>query len=86
MIVRSPAKRPMIFTLALLNREVIDASDSKPCEPMLIVVPILISIGTKPVAAIVMALVGEADGDSVLSERPEFLDQAVVMLARPFAS
>ena len=32
-----------------------------------------------------MPLIGEANGDAVVAERPHFLDQAVVELAVPFA-
>jgi hypothetical protein len=35
--------------------------------------------------AIVMPFVGEAHGDAVFAEGPDFLDQAVIKLARPFA-
>ena len=39
-----------------------------------------------PVAAVVMPFVGEAHGDAVVGECPDFLDQPVVELARPFAA
>jgi hypothetical protein len=85
MIIRPAAERPMILSLAFLNWEIVDARNSKPGKPMLIVFPILISVGTEPVAAIVMALIGETHSDPVLPGGPDFFNEAVVKLARPFA-
>ena len=50
----------MILTVVFLDREIVDACNSKAGEPVLIVLPVLISVGTEPVAAVVMTLIGEA--------------------------
>jgi hypothetical protein len=45
--------------------------------------PVLIAVGAKPVSRIVVVLVGEAHGDAIAAEGPEFLDEPVVELAVP---
>ena len=75
----------MIFPLAFLDRKVVDAGNAPAHEAVLVKFPILVAVTAKPVAAVVMAFVGEAHGDTVVAECPDFLDQAVVELAAPFA-
>ena len=45
--------------------------------------PILVSIGSEPVAFIVVPLVREAHGDTVLIERPQLFDESILVLAVP---
>ena len=47
--------------------------------------PVLVSVRAKPLAAVVVPLVGEAYRDAVVAKRPDFLDQPVVELAAPLA-
>ena len=70
MPVWSATKRPMILTVGFLDRKIVDASNSKAGKPVLIVLPILISVGTEPVAAVVVPLIGEAYRDAVVAESP----------------
>src|SRR5690242_1136516 len=85
MVVGAAAERPVILPVTLPNRQVVDARDAPPHEAMLIELPVFVAVGTKPVAGIVMPLVGEAHGDAVAVESPQFLDQAIVQLLVPFA-
>src|SRR5215475_10283938 len=85
MIVRTAPERPMIFAFAFLDRQVVDAGDAKAHQPLIVELPIFIAIAAKPVAAVVMPFIGEAHGDTVPAESPDFLDQPVIKLARPFA-
>src|SRR5262249_2822962 len=79
------AERPVIFTLAFLDREVVYAGDAPAHQAVLIEFPVLVAVAAKPVAAVVMPLVGKAHGDAVLAECPDFLDQALIEFAAPFA-
>ena len=76
----------MIFALALLDRQIVDAGDAQAHQAVFVEFPVLVAIAAKPVAAIVMPFIGEAHGDAVVAEGPDFLDQAVVELAPICAS
>src|SRR5258708_33642790 len=84
MIVGAAAQRPTIFAVFLADRQIIDRRMAGGCQAVLVELPVLIAVRTKPVARIVMPFVGEADGDAIVSRRPQFLDQAVIKLACPF--
>src|SRR3954453_1210299 len=75
----------MIFPIALLDREVIYAGNAPAHKALLIEFPVLVAVAAKPAAAIIMPFVGETHRDAILAEGPDFLDQAVVKLAGPFA-
>ena len=47
--------------------------------------PVLVTIGPKPLLGVIVPLVGEAYGNTILPEGPEFLDQPVVEFAAPFS-
>jgi hypothetical protein len=51
-----------------------------------VVLPILITVGAEPVAAVVVPLIGEAHRDAVIAESPQLFDQAIVELAVPFCA
>src|SRR6266446_2325873 len=85
MAVWSATKRPMILTVVFLDRKIVDACNSKAGKPVLIVLPILISVGTEPVAAVVMTLIGEANSNPIFTKGPDLLNEAIVQLVRPFA-
>jgi hypothetical protein len=44
MHIRAAAKRPMIFSLRFLDREIVDAGVAKPHQAMVAKLPILIAI------------------------------------------
>ena len=85
MVVGAAAERPVVFALALLDRKIVDAGDAQAHQAVLVEFPVLVAVAAEPVAAVVVPLIGEAHGDAVVAERPDFLDQAVVELAVPFA-
>src|SRR5262249_35375751 len=84
-IIGAAAKRPVIFALALLDREIVYAGDAQAHQAVPIELPILIAIAAKPVAAVIVPLVCETHRDAVLAECPDLFDQAVVKLASPLA-
>src|SRR3954447_7389079 len=85
MIVGAAAERPVILTLAFVDREVVDAGDAQPHQALLVEFPVLVAVAAEPVAAVVVPFIGEAHGDAIVAERPHLLDQAVVELAVPLA-
>jgi hypothetical protein len=85
MPVWSATKRPMILTVGFLDRKIVDASNSKAGKPVLIVLPILISVRTEPVAAVVVKLIGEANSNPIFTKGPDLLNEAIVQFARPFS-
>jgi hypothetical protein len=86
MIVGTAAERPMTFAIRFLEGKIGDARESQPHQAIVVELPILVAIRAIPVSRIVVSLVGEAHGDAVIRERPQFFDQAVVELFDPLAS
>ena len=85
MIGGARAGRPAVFALALRDREIVDAGDTLAHQALAVEFPIFVAVAAKPLAAIIMPFIGEAHGDAVVVESPDFLDQAVVELTSPFA-
>src|ERR1700676_634761 len=83
-VVGTPPQRPMIFALAFRNRQIVDAGDTQSHQAVFVEFPVLVAIAAKPMAAVVVPLVGKAHGYAVVAKRPELLDQPVVQFARPF--
>ena len=75
----------MIFAVALLDRQIVDAGDPQAHQPVLIEFPVLVAVAAEPIAAVVMPFIGKAHRDAVLAKGPEFLDQAIVELTGPLA-
>src|SRR5712692_9411381 len=76
----------MVFALALRDRQIVDAGDTPAHQAVLAELPILVAVTAEPAAAIVVPLIGEANGDPIVPVGPDLLDQAIVELALPFAS
>src|SRR5579863_4854132 len=72
------AERPVVFPLAFLDRQVVDAGDAQPHQAVRVEFPVLVAVAAKPVAAVVVTFIGEADGNPVVAEGPDFLDEPVV--------
>jgi hypothetical protein len=73
------------LAVRFLDRQVVDGSMAQAHQAMLVEFPVLIPIGTEPAPRIVVPFVGEAHGDAVAFVRPDFLDEAVILFACPFA-
>src|SRR5918993_5835652 len=86
MVVGSAAERPVVLAVGLGDRMFVDAGDAPLHQAAGIELPVLVAVGAEPEAVVVVVFVGEAHGDAVGSAGPQFLDQAVVELARPFAA
>src|ERR1700730_3256850 len=85
-ISRSRARRgPVKAAVLLRNRDIVDAGFAPAHQAVLVELPLLVAVGAMPLPGIVMPFVLKPHRDAVLIERPEILDQAVLMLFRPFA-
>src|SRR4051812_43867817 len=85
MIIRAAAKRPEVLALGVWDRQVVDARDASGHEPVVVELPILIAVGSEPVAAVVVPLVRKSDGNTILVKGPELFDQPIVQLLGPLA-
>src|SRR4029077_19832550 len=83
--VGTAAQRPVIFALALIDRQIVDAGDAQAHQALLVEFPVFVAVAAKPVAAVVVPFIGEAHSDAVLSKGPDLLDQSVVEFALPLA-
>src|ERR1700720_617419 len=79
------AKRPMIFSFRLVDREIVDACVAKPHQTIVAKLPILISIRAEPIPGVVVPFVSEAHGNTISGVCPELFDEPVVQLFSPFA-
>src|ERR1700730_17081176 len=84
MRIRTAAKRPMIFSFRLFDRQIVDRCISKSHQTVVIKFPILIAIGAEPISGIIVPFVGEAHGDAIAGKGPKLFDQPIVQLFRPF--
>src|ERR1700742_2405867 len=86
MIRRAGTERPEVFAVSLFDREIVDAGDPAPHQAVFGKLPVLVAVGAKPAAGVVVPFVGEAHGNAIVRESPQLLDQPVVELAGPFAA
>jgi hypothetical protein len=73
------------FAIRLVDRQVVDRGEAPLHQPASVELPILVAVGSKPLAAGVTPFVGEADRDPVAVKSPEFLDQPIFELFGPLA-
>ena len=85
MIIRPAPLRPAKFPLGFGDGEIVDAGVAGAHVAERVELPVLIAVRTKPVACVVVRLVGEAHGDAVFGERPQLFDQAILIFVRPLA-
>src|SRR3954465_10700798 len=78
-----PRRRPAEAAVLLGNHDIVDAGFAAAHQAVLVELPLLVAIGAMPLPGIVMPLVLKPHRDAVLIERPEILDQAVLVLLRP---
>src|SRR5437879_2418779 len=78
---RGPMKTAVFFG----DRDIIDAGFGAAHQAMLVELPLLVAVGAMPLPGIVVPLILKPHRDTVAVERPEILDQAILVLLRPFA-
>src|SRR6266852_3268858 len=85
MVIGASAEEPVIFALAIFDRQVVDAGDAPSHQALVVELPILVTVATKPGAGIVVPFICKAHGYPVVAKRPNLLDQPIVQLTIPFA-
>ena len=85
MIVGATTQGPVKAPVSLADWRIIDAREAATHLAVVVKVPILVAVGTKPIAAVVMPLIGKTHRETVLPEGPELLDEPIVELALPLA-
>src|SRR6267143_4539607 len=84
-VVRTTAGWPEVLAVGLGDGQVVDDRVAAPHEPAGVELPVLVAVRTEPVAAVVVPLVREPNGDAISGHRPELLDETVVQLPIPLA-
>src|ERR1700682_1093395 len=85
MAVGATTERPVVFSVALLDRKIIDARDTQAHQAIVVKFPILVAIAAEPIPAVIVPFIGKADGDPIRVEGPHFFNQPVVQFADPFS-
>src|ERR1700730_14200710 len=85
MVLGTAAEGPVELAVRFFDGEVVDAGVAVVHDAFWVELPVFVSVGAVPVAGVVVALVGEADGDARSVEGPELLDEAIVEFATPFS-
>jgi hypothetical protein len=86
MIIRPAPKRPVKLSITFFNAKIINAGNPPTHIPPVVKLPILIAIGAKPIARIIMPLIAEPYCNPITLKCPEFLDEPVVEFFIPFPS
>ncbi len=76
---------PTKLSLLFLDRQVVDAGETAFHVAALVKLPILVAVGTIPLAGIVAPFVLETHRDAVVAERPQLFLQTIVQFFVPFA-
>lgn len=74
---------PVELSLIFSDPEFVDACVSRMHQPFRVEFPVFIAIGSKPIARVIVILVGKPDGNPVVQKCPDFLDKSVVQLSGP---
>src|ERR1700730_5213645 len=85
MAVGATAERPVVFSVALLDRKIIDARDTQAHQAKVVKFPVLVAIAAEPIPAVIVPFIGKADGDPIRVEGPHCFNQPVVQFADPFS-
>src|SRR5947208_15802714 len=83
MSIGTTTKWPMILAVRFLDRQVINGGTPKSHQAIAIKFPVLVAIGTEPIARVVMPFIGEPHGDAVCAISPKLFAQPVVEFFGP---
>src|ERR1700731_3375297 len=78
-------RRPPVPALAFADLHIIDAGLAPAHQAVLVEFPLLIAVGAEPLSGVVMPFVLETHSDEIAVERPEILDQPVLVFLLPLA-
>ncbi len=85
-IVGAAALRPVKEAVGFFDGKVIDTRVADRHQSVGVELPVLVAVGTKPLAGGVMRLISEAHRDAIPVEGPKFFDEPVLKLVLPLAS
>ena len=74
----------MEATVLFGDLDVVDAGLTTAHQTVLVELPLFVPVGAMPLAIGVVPFILEANCDAVAVERPEILDQAIVLFLLPF--
>ena len=84
MFIGASSKGPVELSLILSDPEFIDACVSRMHQPFRVEFPVFIAVGPKPIARVIVILVGKPDGNPVVQKCPDFFNESVVDFSGPF--
>ena len=70
MIVGATAEGPVKAPVGLTDWRIVDAREAAAHQAVVVKLPILVPVGAKPIAAVVMPLIGKTHRETVLPEGP----------------
>lgn len=73
-IVRPAPLRPAELPVCFFNRMFVDAGEPTFHEAIFVELPVFVTIGPEPVAAVIVVFVGVTHGDAMTVMGPKFLD------------
>jgi hypothetical protein len=82
-VIGPAAEGPEVLAIRAANGQIVHAREAPRHEAVRLEFPVLVSVRSKPLPAVVVPLVGKPDGDPVVVKRPEPLDEAIVQLSDP---
>ena len=85
MLIRASSERPVELPFGLGDWEFIDACVSRMHQPFRVELPIFVAVGPKPIARVIVILVGKPDGNPVVQKCPDFLNESVVEFSGPLS-
>ena len=83
MIIRTTTKRLAILAFHFFDGQIVDASKTPGHKTVAVKFPILVPVGSKPVATIIVPFVSKADCNSIFMKSPELLNESIVQFPSP---
>ena len=73
MVIGATPQGPVVFSIELGDRQIVDRGKAPLHQALCVEFPILVAIGTKPVAAVIVPFIGKAHSDAVFAKGPHSL-------------
>jgi len=68
----------MILAIRIFDRQIVNGGIAKLHQAVRIEFPVFITVGPKPISAIIAPFVGKPNGNTVFMKGPQFFDKSVV--------
>src|SRR4029079_15625526 len=73
-LIRTPAERPMIFSLRFFDWKIVNAGVPAQHQSVLIKFPVLVAVRAEPMSGIIVPFTGETHRDAIAVVGPQFFD------------